>query len=324
MRQLFITKGVIAYGLSTAGGTIAGGNVINLLADGAIAALHADGSLVDGTTPAITESSVYFALGRTSLGALVSPLIDTASMAYKKTAYSAPVAEVMAVGNVVAGATTYSLNLPSQPVAGTVATLTVVDETKPFYDRTRAYTYEYRVVASSSPAIVQAGLIAKINAHAGRVVNAAEVDSTNHNGFKLTAITAGKKFNIYCGGILSSADVLGYNEVVVAGTPGISATTTVVVANRVGTGLATEIALMEQDYSTEYGNIGLQDRGVSMFTSPARTVAGATYTQYFITWTKPNDNPLIPKANMTQLLVIAVVSTDSVLIGILDTILAAM
>jgi hypothetical protein len=61
-----------------------------------------------------------------------------------------------------------------------------------------------------------------------------------------------------------------------------------------------------------------------MFTSPARTVAGATYTQYFITWTKPNDNPLIPKANMTQLLVIAVVSTDSVLIGILDTILAAM
>lgn len=318
MRQILIAKSTIDYGLSTATGDIAGANALDLLADGSIVCLEKDGTFVDDTTPTITQDAIYFALGRTTGGPVITPLIDIASMTYEKKVYVAPVAKAICLGSTTNGGTTYNLNIPSSPTVGTSALLTVIDETKPFDNRTREKIYEYVVKTGDTAASVAAGIIAKVNADANRIVNATEIDATNHDGFYLTAITAGNNFNVSCGGILANADVLGYKEIIFAGTAGVTAgynaaitTATVVVANVVGTGTSAQILELERDYSTERGNTGLQDRGVSMYTVAERTVSGGTYTTYVITWTAPNDNPLIPKANMTQQLIIAAPSGDT-------------
>lgn len=329
MRQLFITKGTVDYAYKTAG-DIAGYNELNLLADGALACLLSDGTLVDDTLPNVTTSEIYFALGRTSNGPLVTPLIDIASMAYKKTAYTAPAAQIMVIGSTTDQGTTYNLNL-STPVVGTTASITIIDETKTFDNRTREKEYQYVVKTGDTVALIAAGIIAKINADATGIVTAAMVDTTNSDGFKLTADTAGNKFNVTCGGILANADVLGYNEIVFAGTAGITAGPTtslaVVAANNIGQGTPAQIAELEADFSTEMGNTGLQDRGVSLYTTASRVVAGATYVQYNITWTKPDNNPILPKLPVVQQLVIAVPSGDigaGKHIAALDSILASL
>lgn len=331
MRQLLVTKGTIDYGLSTATGDISGANQLDLLADGSLVCLESDGTFVDDTTPNVTKAAILFALGRTTNGPLVTPLIDIASMAYKKTAYTAPAAKVMVIGSTTNAGTTYNCNLPSSPTVGTVATLTVVDESKPFDHRDRERTYEYQVKTGDTAATVEVALIAKINADSLRIVNALEVDATNHDGFKLTGITAGKNFNVACGGILVNADVLGYNEIINAGTAGITAGATTGLALAApwvpGFGTSAQIAEIELDYSTELGNTGLQAQGNNLFNLRSRVVSGATYVTYIITWITPNDNILIPKPNMTQMLMIAVPSGDTgagKTIAALDAILASL
>lgn len=331
MEQILITKGTVDYGLSTSTGDIAGANEIDLLSDGSLVCLESDGTFVDDTTPNITKDAIYFALGRTGKAPLLTPHIDLASLTYNKLAYTAPVAKVMVVGSNTNGGTTYNCNLPTSPTVGTVARIMIIDETKPEHDRTRERIYEYQVKSGDTAASVEQAIIAKINADTKRIVNAAEVDATNHDGFKLTAITAGNNFNVSCDGILINADVLGYNEIVYAGTAGITAgpTTlnTVVVANNIGQGTYAQIAAAEKDASTEMGNMGVQSRGVDIFTLNSRAVLGATYVQYVLTWIAPNDNPLIPKANMRQTLTIAVPSGDTAAgkhIAALDAILASL
>jgi len=326
-----VTKGTIDYGLSTATGDISGANALDLLADGSLVVLEKDGTFVDDTLPVITKDAIYFAMGRTGKAPLISPIIDLASLAWNKLAYTAPVAKVMAVGSPTNGGTTYNLNLPSSPTVGTIAGIMLIDESKPYEVRTREKRYEYQVRSGDTAATVAAAIIAKINADADRVATAAEVDTNNHDGFTLTAVTAGNDFNVACDGILVNADILGYNELLVAGTAGLTkgviSLTTPVTANNVGQGTSAQILAAELDFSTEMGNTGLQSRGVNLFNFNQRTVAGATYVQYELTWTTPNDNVLISKPNMTQSLTIAVPSGDTGAgkhIAALDAILASL
>lgn len=331
MRQILITKGDVNYAYDGAD-DITGADEITGLADGALACLEKNGTLVDDTLPNVTQDAIYFALGRTSYGPLLTPLIDIASLKYQKTAYVAPVAKVIVVGSNTDGGTTYNCNLPSSPVAGTTAEIMLIDQDKPHHDRTREKIYQYVVKTGDTAATIEAAIIAKINADANRIATAAEIDSTNHDGFSLTAVTAGNNFSVVCGGILAEADVLEYKEIKHAGTAGLtegyaSGVSTVVVANVVGMGTPAQITELELDYSTELGNTGLDSRGVELYSAASRVVSTATYTTYVLTWTTPSDNPLIPKPNMTQQLVIAVPSGDTgagKTIAALDAILASL
>lgn len=330
MKQILITKGTIDYAATT-GAALTGANNVDLIADGALICVESNGTLVDGTTPTITQDAIYFVMGRTGKAPLITPHIDIASLSYNKLAYTAPVAKIMVVGSPTNGGTTYNLNLPSSPTVGTVASIMLIDETKPHEDRTREKVYEYQVRSGDTAASVAAAIIAKINADANKVATAAEVDTNNHDGFTLTATTAGNDFNVSCDGILINADILGYNELLVAGTAGLTAgvisLTSPVTKNNIGQGTSAQILEAELDFSTEMGNTGLQSRGVNLFNFNQRTVAGATYVQYELTWTTPSDNPLIPKANMTQSLSIAVPSGDTGAgkhIAVIDAILASL
>lgn len=331
MRQILITKGDVNYAYDGSD-DITGADEITSLSDGALACLEKDGTLVDDTLPNVTQDAIYFALGRTTNGPLITPLIDLATLKYQKTAYVAPVAKVVVVGSNTNAGTTYNCNLPSSPVAGTIAEIMIINQDKSHHDRTREKIYQYQVKTGDSAASIQTAIIALINADANRIVNALEVDATNHDGFKLTAITAGNNFSVVCGGILADADVLEYKEIKHAGTAGLTegytaALTAVVVANVVGMGTVAQIAEMELDYSTELGNNGLDSRGVELYSAPSRVVAGATYTTYLLTWTTPSDNPLIPQPNMTQQLVISVPAGDTgagKTIAALDSILASL
>jgi len=331
MRQILITLGDVNYAYDGAD-DITGADEITGLANGALACLESDGTLVDDTLPNITKDAIYFALGRSVGGPMITPIIDIASLAYKKVAYAAPVAKVVCLGSNTDAGTTYNLNLPSSPVVGTTAQLTVINQDKPHHDRTRERIYSHTVVTGDTAASIAAALIAAVNADTLAIVTSAEVDTTNHDGFKLTADTAGNNFDVVCDGILANADVLEYKEIKHAGTAGVTAgysagLTAVVVANSLGSGTPAQIRELELDYSTELGNTGLQSRGVDLYSAASRVVSSATYTTYFITWTTPSDNPLIPKANMTQQLVIAVPSGDTAAgknIAALDAILASL
>lgn len=328
MRQILIGKGTINYGLSTSTGDIAGAWELDKLSDGSIVCLEKDGTFVDDTLPVISNDSFYFALGRTGLPPVISPLIDIATLNWEKSVYVAPVAKVMVVGTNESGVTTYGLNLPSSPVAGTVAGIQIVDLSKHFSDNTRYHNFEHLVVTGDTATTIMNGLLAKVNADA--FVTMAQIEAGK--GFSFTAATAGKDFSINCSGILANADVLAYKDIVFAGTSGLTAgyangLTTALTANVFGVGTSTEIAGLEADYSTELGNTGLQDRGVSLFTGSTRTVAGATYTKYILTWQTPNDNQLMPKNNPVQTLVIAAASGDTgagKLCAALDAILASL
>lgn len=330
MKQILITKLNVDYGAST-GATITTSDGINLLADGALACFESSGAIVDGASPSVSSPAIYFALGRTGKSRLITPLIDLATLKFTKLAYTAPAAKVIVVGSPTDGGTTYNINIPSSPTVGSIASVMLINQSKPHHDRTREKTYEYQVRLGDNAASVATAIVAKINADASKIATAAMVDTTNKDGFKLTAVTAGVDFSVVCGGIMINADVLGYNEVLNAGTAGITkgriSLTTPVVAQNPGQGTYAQILGMEEDYSTELGNNGVPSKEVNLFTLNSRAVVGETYVQYELTWTMPNDNPLIPKANMQQSLTIAVPSADTgtgKIITALDAILAAV
>jgi hypothetical protein len=312
MRQIFVTKSTVDYGLSTSTGDIAGMNELDKLENGALVCLDADGAFVDDANPAITTSGIYFALGRTGLPPVISPLIDIASLNYEKSAYVAPVAKIMVLGTNVSGETTYGLNLPSSFTVGTEAGIHIVDASKSHGDTSRYHDFTTNVRSGETATTLMARLLALVNAD--NFVTMASIEAGK--GYSLTADTAGKEFSVNCSGILEYADVLGYKEVVYAGTAGVASgdtqgLTTVVRANVFGVGTYAEIAALEADYSTEMGNTGLQQRGVALYTGSFGAVSGGTYTTYKLTWQAPGHNVLMPENNPIQLLVIAIPSGET-------------
>jgi hypothetical protein len=221
----------------------------------------------------------------------------------------------MCVGSNTNAGTTYGLNLPSSPVIGTSASLTVIDRTKPFDHLNRSKTFEVVVGIGDIRQTIVAALIAKINAYSKGIVTAANVDTTNHNGFKLTAKVAGKDFTVVCGGILSNADVLEYQRIVNAGTAGLSAgdaqgLTTTVVKQSLGRGTVAQIAGLETEFAPMDGDGPREKQLQNLYTAPTGVVIGETYAVTTLRSVVPNDNVLIPKENMTTELQLAIPATE--------------
>lgn len=234
-----------------------------------------------------------------------------------------PVAEVQVLGalgsidNVVTG-----MNLPATIVAGDVAGITIYDLERSHEDKKREMYVEYVCVGGESLKTIIDKLVAKIQAKSDRVVTAANVTDTK---FTFTARTAGHKFGIVPFGILSNADHFGYKEVFRSGS-GLavgynSGVTTTVVAYVKGAGTGDMIQGKASDYDTERGDHKYWLFGDLMFSDPNLVDAGEVYDVYQIEWSVPNDNIIMPKANLMQVLYIAIPNDATEANTLLDTVL---
>jgi len=311
MKQMFIAKAGVAYASKVGGGTIAGVAEITSLVEGAIAVFTENGILVAGSETEFASKSIFFGTMRD--GVPVFSRRFYRPLDYTKLAYVAPAAKVVVVGSNTNGGITYNLNLPSSPVVGTSGSVMIIDRARPFNDKRREKIYEHTATTGETAATFAAAIIAKINADPKGFVTAAEVDVTNHDGFKITADTAGHDFAVACGGILANADVLEYQNIVVAGTGGIvqgynSGLTTVVVQHKTGRGTSAQILATETEYASMDGDGPLAKTNQNLY-SWASAVEAVNYTTYVMRSSVPNDNVLIPKANMTLEFQLAIPTT---------------
>ena len=190
----------------------------------------------------------------------------------------------------------------------------IVNRDVRFDDKRRERIFTIPVKAGDTPTMIQTKLINAVNSDPKAMVTLAEVDTTNHNGFKVTAKKAGDDFTVVCGGILANADVLERQNVVHAGTAGVipgylAGLTTVVVANDKGNGLPAQVRSLETELSPMDGNGPLTTTLSRLYTVPSVVENGILYNGHILKGYVANDNALIPKANFRLELDIAIPST---------------
>jgi hypothetical protein len=303
MEKLLITLGGVNYNA----GAIAGTWDLATHTVGSLACFDQDGTVVDGVVPVVATDKFQFAVGRAT-GAELSNLINIQTLRWNKREYAAPVAKVMYIGDDATA--TYGLHLPTPLVVGDVASVYLVDKSKPYEDTSREIYVEYVVSDGDTDVTVQAGLVAAINANtrAAALVTAAVASAVVGNlGFSLTATTAGVDFSATPAGILEDADVLQYQNVNGAYA---AAYVVPVVAHSVGHGTSDQVTLLENDCVIRDGdNNSNWMRGV-LYNKASNVVAGATYTVYTLIWREESNNALINEPNVQQKLYIAIPSGE--------------
>jgi len=341
MRRLLI--GLAAAGYST--GVAAGVWQIDSLADGSLAFFENDGTLIDGTTPVITQDSVFVALGRTTVGAERSVLIDRGTLSYNKYAYLAPRAKIMVHGDDGTGAATLGKLVFPTIVAGQTYGYVITDNSKPVETTSRTKIYPYTAITGDTATTILTKVVALINADTTRVCNAA-ILSTNL-GVSFTGITAGVDFKalpymemktLVAGMVVEGIGAGGAATSAIIDGVFYSATTTItltvkyghspvllVQSGYVGEGTAAEIKATELEYSPEQGNINAWRMINELWKVPSRVVTGQTYTCYVIEWIAPNTNVNIGQldGNPKQTLVLAIPVGDAMITAV-DNILAAL
>jgi hypothetical protein len=300
MRNILIAKDLV-YGVTPAPGVVDFKTDAQDMTDGAIAVFQsATGARLDAVAFAAAHEGLEIYVGRGATTApLKTPKIFDNNFKASYFAYQAPVAKVMAVGQV--DGPLGALNLPAIS-AGDVASLFIVDTEKRFEDKTREKYYEYVCSAGDGAAEILDGLVAIVNADTNRIVtlaNAGDVTLT------ATSRVAGRDFGIIAEGVLSSASIFAFDTVVRAG--GSSLTRgyndnvgNPTVAGVKGAGTPAMVNAMERDFNTERGDMNSFNFSDLMFTDPLTVEAGATYGCWMLEWQSPNDNIIMPKANPVQ------------------------
>ncbi len=321
MRDLIIGKSV-AYASDGDASTIAGVWELDDLADGAIAIVDNEGTLIAADAASITKPyvEIYTKLGTvTKKGGF--PLY-VGQTTYNKLAYAAPVAAVKYVGSDQdTSAGSYSLNLPATISAGDKVGISITDMSKPVHvvGRTREYIYTVvtgDLLTGQTSANIIARLVALINADPFRCVTAAAVnDGTDNDGIKLTAKTAGKDFNVgLMEGVLENADLVSYKEVNGVYTSG----STTAVANNSGHGTYASIL---EDYKATASRDGNQQYMIYqdlLFDGSSGLSTTGTYTTYVFKTKVPNTDEISVSNSPDIALVIAVPSGATGVIAALD------
>ena len=228
MKQLqVISHNTYAQGLTAGTSTLAD---VGSLALGAFALFDKDPKsstynvcidLAASSAPTTLPSKFVIA-SMSNNGLKLTPVLTRDKFKSAYLAAVAAVAKIVFIGNQASGGTTYSLNLPTLS-EGDLASITVINVEKPLGTLQREKTYTYEVKAGDDAGDIVAGLIAIVNADTNRIVNAAVAYANATDGFKLTAITAGKNFQVGIGGVLRNANVTdqadGVENTVGQGTP---------------------------------------------------------------------------------------------------------
>ena len=344
MRELFINKTAISYGLSTSGGKIAGTWQADLLTEGSLAAFESDGTLIDDVVPVVTTPSIFFGKGLVGNGTQVGAMINRKTLKYNKYLYTAPVAKVMSHGsnNVAAN----NLVFPTI-TAGQIYGYSVVDESQPFEKLSRMQIYTYTASTGDTQTLVCQKLAAIINANS-TIVSVAVTGAGLAMVF--TGLTAGIPFMIepvydmqasVTGMIIEAASTTSPSPSAVINGVYYDAATTVTLNTIYGSatvlaavatmlviaeGDATSLTVTETDFSTEKGNINALWMMQPLWTKPSDVVVGQTYSMYVLTWTNENQSGIVPTrdADYEQQLILAVPSGYAAMILSLDTVLAAL
>jgi hypothetical protein len=331
-RDIFITKGGVLYGAGLTATYVtealaAGGFWESTSATvGSLAVFNTDqsvigydtgsgaGALGDVIAADLTGTSIY--IGAMGINGLQrSTEISRKSFSYSKRVYAAPVEAIKCLG-ANATAAHGSLNLPSAITVGDTVGVTILDNSKQFYDESRIINYSFAVVTGDLLTGVTAKniivkLVALINGNSNSIVTAVKLDdSSDADGIQFTADTAGSDFEIVLmDGVLKDADILQYKDLNGTYTVGLDNT---VVANVVGEGTAAQALKAERDSSVRQGNTGASHTTKDNLYTPSSNVAAAgTYTVYSLYGSQVTDNPIQRSDNFEQLIQIFVPSAET-------------
>ena len=318
MKDLFISKGSVAYGEDDSG-TVEGSWDVDTMIEGSMAWFDSTGVFLTDN-PAIGTKDFYLVL-QTANGIKKSVLIDKNTLTYTKTAYAAPVATVKYLGSdeIGANANGYSLNLPSTVSAGDTYGVAVIDKTKAPNDTLRSKTYSLTVVSGDvltglGASNIITKLVALINADDDAIVTAVATDdaSNNNDGIQFTADTAGNDFTIAVSdGILDDADVVEYLIVNRSYDATTQSNSGVTVLNEIGTGTAAQLLALETDLSTRDGNTRSPLEGSYMWSATSSVVTDETYVVYALEFYRPQDNILVRENNPKQVLYVACPTSET-------------
>ena len=304
MNSIVIGKDSLAYAAKIGGGTIAGINEVNLLADGAIAVFTDKSELVTAVnvgTILADKKGIYFAVGSgdATKGSYVTTVTGRLGADYSKKAYVAPVKTVKYIGYDGTTGTT-ALNLPTL-IAGAEAFIKLIDTTSGLRTigttyETEVTSYSYIVKTGDTDVIIIDALVAAINANPNAPVVAVRTGITGVTlGVSLTAKNYGQTFTISLDGILSNA-----SKVQAEGP-----TTGVAVAPTYGEGTYNQILALEDMYSPGRGNTNKIYQPALWYSVPSMAVSGKTYNQYTICWTAKNDRTTGSSFTTNQTILVA-------------------
>lgn len=276
MKNIIIGRN-IAYAARIGGGTITGINQINQLDLGALAVFTETNQLLTAANVVATvadKKNVYVAVGSGSatIGASLSQMLPRFGTNYVKKAYIAPVALRKFIGNDGANG---SLNLPTL-VAGDEVFIKIIDTTSGFlYSGIDIDTYSDVVRTGDTGQTIITRLIAMINAHPNRIVNATIVGAGV--GIQLDTIEIGTTFSISLDGILINSTV-EEPEAVAPNVVGNSVTI------NYGEGTSAQVAAIEDNWSSYNGNTARREFAAQFYNKPTMVISGATYDQYNISY----------------------------------------
>ena len=211
----------------------------------------------------------------TANGLKWSPVIEKARCKVNTQADIVPVAQVTSISVTIAA-----------PEVLQVAGFVVTDLDKNVADQSRNRFYEYSVVTGDTEATIVAALIAKVQADANRIVNAA-----SGTDIALTAITAGKPFAVSMLGIFRGATITNDTACVR------------------GTGTGAQLLLLEQECEILQGDHNTPQYNNLAFPKASEVVAASTYDCYILRYTNPTQRGIITGENPEQELVVALLGT---------------
>jgi hypothetical protein len=318
MKEIIILKD-LAYIAKSGGGTIADVNEIGLLDNGALAVFDDENVIVPKTTPNLADKrGVYFAQGQDTalgfLGTKVTSVIGRrGNVRVEKKAYSAPVKEIQAIGaeTVIGNTPVGAMVIPSTLVEGTVATIGILDITRPFVPVKRSMNINLKVAAGATQTTFMVALVAAINANPNKFVTATIVDT--NKGISIEADDYGTKFALTVGGIIEGSTIVNIQK--------YPAQSAYVKGMYSGYGTYAQILALENAFSGYLGNTNKLRQSNVWYTAGNAAVSSATYTTYSISWSTMSERTFGVRNTNFQEIIIAVPSGAATLITDIETIL---
>ena len=267
-QKILVAKNT-AYAAKQGGGTISGQEELHLLTDGAVAVFSENGTLLTTATTAsaIAQNQNFFiVVGSGNTGGVPfhkSEMINRDAFVQAFCPYAAPVLQKTVLGDDNAGGG-FSLNLPITLVAGTEATIGIVETTAGRVEGMQKVWATHVVTASDTPASILTSLVNQLNSN---YLNPSVVTILGTNvGLLFTAKSANRTFTIFSDGILIDAD------------KSYGTTSTVSAQGFIGDGTAAQILELEKESMIYRGNRNYANYNELWFKEPYKTDPAATYS----------------------------------------------
>jgi len=302
MNELLICKNVLYAKKTGVAAAISGINELHLLDVGAIAVFTDRNELVTSAnkdTIFENRQGFYIAVGQqgntftssvTNLGSKTSEYIDRNTVHYQKKEYTAPVKQVIVIGE--GDDATGSDGMGGSVVAGTYAYMRIIDNTIPTIPNTKIERYEYRVKVGDTFDKVLDGFYNQITANSTIGTVTKVVDT----------VTVGLKFTL---NDYNATAEITLDGIMIDGTVDYTTTARGAVVINYGVGTAAQVAEMEEERSVEEGNTNKIHLAGQYWKYTPVTDSSATYDIYSYTWSRRKSGPIKSVESTIQNLIVA-------------------